>query len=250
MTHTAENSRRRTHEVENQPESIRGRNLFLADWLLVSMIGELHAEELQSLGEYAGIIGTAEMALAARDANRHTLELIQFDRGGRRLDEVRYHPAYHRFMEISQGAGYAALPWEGAPHGHLRHAIMVYLASQVEPGHCCPLTMTYASIPVLGKSAGPAFAAWKSSLLSRVYDPRIAPIADKAGAPIGMALTEKQGGSDVIANSTRAEPSGQAWRLTGHKWFCSAPMSDGFLTLAQTSDGLTCFLVPRWLDGS
>ena len=250
MTFTAANSGLRTHEVENQPDNIGDRNLLSGDRLLASLIGDIGEEPLQGLREYAGLMGTAEMALAARDANRHTPELVQFDRGGRRLDEVRFHPAYHRFMEISQGAGYAALPWEEVDHGHLRHAAMVYLASQVEPGHCCPLTMTYAAIPVLDASADPAVASWKGPLLSRNYDPRVAPIADKAGALVGMALTEKQGGSDVRANSTRAEPDGDAWRLTGHKWFCSAPMSDGFLTLARTPDGLSCFLVPRWLDGS
>ncbi len=125
---------------------------------------------------------------------------------------------------------------------------MVYLASQVEPGHCCPLTMTYAAMPVLRKAEG--LDDWPARLLSRDYDPSIRPPAQKQGATIGMAMTEKQGGSDIRSNTTRAVPDGAAWRLIGHKWFCSAPMSDGFLTLAQTGDGLTCFLVPRWLDGA
>jgi putative acyl-CoA dehydrogenase len=124
---------------------------------------------------------------------------------------------------------------------------MVVMASQREPGHCCPMTMTYAAIPALS-GRGPLAETWRAKLMSRVHDPAVAPLDDKAGATLGMAMTEKQGGSDIRANTTRAERDGTDWRLTGHKWFCSAPMSDGFLTLAQTDAGLTCFLVPRWLE--
>jgi len=167
----------------------------------------------------------------------------------RRLDEVAFHPAWHRLMAESTAAGYAALPWDGAPGGHVTHAAMVYLASQVEPGHCCPLTMTYAAVPVL--QADPGLAAhWQPKLTSRAHDPSARPLALKQGATLGMAMTEKQGGSDLRATTTTALPEGDAYRLTGHKWFCSAPMSDGFLTLAQAPGGLTCFLVPRWLEGA
>jgi putative acyl-CoA dehydrogenase len=123
---------------------------------------------------------------------------------------------------------------------------MVYLTSQVEPGVCCPMTMTYAAIPALAD--GPLAGAWLPKLTAGAYDPAVAPVADKRAATLGMAMTEKQGGSDIRTNTTRAEPDGEAYRLTGHKWFCSAPMSDGFLTLAQAPGGLTCFLVPRWLE--
>ncbi len=205
--------------------------------------------DAQAVAAQARLLGRAEIREAGREANRHPPELVAFDRGGRRLDEVRFHPAWHRLMRAGLAAGYAALPWEGAAGGHVSHAALVYLHSQVEPGSCCPMTMTYAAVPVI--SADPALAAiWRPKLLSRSYDPAIAPVAEKSGATLGMAMTEKQGGSDVRANATRAEPAGDHYRLTGHKWFCSAPMSDGFLTLAQAPGGLTCFLVPRWLDGA
>ncbi|MCX2721517.1 acyl-CoA dehydrogenase family protein [Roseibium salinum] len=238
-----------THRVENQPPLRGDIDLFGSDPVLRDHLIGLGDTERHELAEYARLIGTQEMRGAAREANRYLPELQQFDRGGRRLDEVRFHPAYHRFMAVSCAAGYSAVAWEERPHGHLAHAAMVYLASQVEPGHCCPLTMTYAAIPALAVTSDPVIGAWREKLLSRSYDPSVRPVAEKTGATLGMALTEKQGGSDVRANTTRAERDGDHWRLTGHKWFCSAPMSDGFLTLAQTAKGLTCFLVPRWLEG-
>ena len=187
------------------------------------------------------------MIEAGRAANRNPPELRTHDAGGRRLDEVTFHPAYHQLMQAGLEAGYSAIGWEGGAGGHVTHAAMVYLMGQVEPGVCCPMTMTYAAVPALG--ADPKLAAgWVPKLTARGYDPRVLPVAEKRAVTLGMAMTEKQGGSDVRANTTRAEPDGDAWRLTGHKWFCSAPMSDGFLTLAQAPGGLTCFLVPRWLD--
>ncbi|AEQ52121.1 acyl-CoA dehydrogenase family protein [Pelagibacterium halotolerans] len=177
--------------------------------------------------------------------------LERFDTGGRRIDTVVYPEAYHRLMAIGLEAGYAALPWiESRPGGHTAHAAMVYLASQIEPGTCCPMTMTYAAIPVLRRHDG--LAADLARLASvPAYDPADTPLAGKTSATIGMAMTEKQGGSDVRANRTIAEPADGAHRLTGHKWFCSAPMSDAFLTLAQGPEGLSCFLVPRRLpDGT
>lgn len=237
-----------THAVENQPPVRGDIDLLRADPMLGAAIGDLDDTDRMALAGYARLIGSREMRLAARDANRYPPELLLFDSGGRRLDEVRFHPAYHRFMEVSRAAGYATVAFEGRHNGQLAHAGMVYLASQVEPGHCCPLTMTYAAIPALAASKDRVLVAWKEKLLSRRYDPAVRPVLEKAGATLGMALTEKQGGSDVRSNSTRAEPDGDAWRLTGHKWFCSAPMSDGFLTLARTDKGLSCFLVPRWLE--
>ena len=169
-----------------------------------------------------------------------------FSGAGRRVDEVRFHPAYHAMMQRGFAGGYSALPWTSAqPGGHAAHAAMVYLLTQVEPGVCCPMTMTYAAVPAL--DVDPALAAkWRPGLLSATYDGRSLPAAQKSGLTIGMAMTEKQGGSDLRANTTRAEPDGSGYRLFGHKWFCSAPMCDAFLTLAQLPEGLTCFLVPRW----
>lgn len=247
MTSPDPRSQLATHEVLNQPAARGDTDLFAADPVLVEAV---HREGGRAgpLTSYAGRIGTAAMRAAARDANRNLPELVQFDAGGRRLDEVRFHPAYHRFLEIGLDAGYAAVAWDGGKGGHVTHAAMVYLASQVEPGHCCPMTMTYAAIPALAADSGLS-GTWRPKLMSRRYDPAICPVARKQGATLGMAMTEKQGGSDVRANSTAATRDGDHWRLNGHKWFCSAPMSDGFLTLAQAPGGLTCFLVPRWLEG-
>ncbi|WP_343080172.1 acyl-CoA dehydrogenase family protein [Ostreiculturibacter nitratireducens] len=236
-----------THEVQNQPGERGDVDLWQTDAPLREAVAR-EGGQAGALADYGGVLGAAAMREAARDANRFTPELRLFDSGGRRLDEVRYHPSYHRFMETSLGAGYAAVAWERRPGGHVTHAAMVYLASQVEPGHCCPMTMTYAAVPALSASDDLA-GKWRPKLLSRQYDPSLRPVAEKSGATLGMAMTEKQGGSDVRTNTTRAVADGEAWRLTGHKWFCSAPMSDGFLTLAQAPAGLTCFLVPRWLEG-
>ncbi|OOY24267.1 DNA alkylation response protein [Thioclava sediminum] len=236
-----------THRVENQPPARGDVDLFGTDAPLREAVARAGGQA-EGLSDYGQTLGTTEMREAGRDANRYLPELRLFDMGGRRLDEVRFHPAYHRFMEAGIGAGYAALPWEGAKGAHATHAAMVYLASQIEPGSCCPMTMTYAAVPAL--EATPEIAAlWRPKLTARSYDPRVLPVGEKTGATLGMAMTEKQGGSDVRANTTRAERADGHWRLTGHKWFCSAPMSDGFLTLAQTEKGLSCFLVPRWLEG-
>ncbi|WP_147110871.1 acyl-CoA dehydrogenase family protein [Tateyamaria sp. syn59] len=228
-----------THEVENQPGPMGDINLFADDPILATLRSE-------HLSDYGAVLGLSETREKGRAANRHGPELIQFDAGGRRLDEVAFHPAYHDMMTLSQAAGYAATAWDGGRH--VEHAAMVYMASQVEPGHCCPLTMTHAGVPALRVNAELA-EVWVQKLTARSYDPRVLPIRQKTSATLGMAMTEKQGGSDVRANTTRAMRDGDHWHLTGHKWFCSAPMSDGFLTLAQTDHGLTCFLVPRWLDG-
>lgn len=240
-------SRLATHEVSNQPEVRGDIDLWTSDPVLRET-ATLAGAQPQVLADYGRTMGTSEMREAGREANANPPRLELFDRGGRRLDEVRFHPTYHQLMEASQSAGYAAIAWEGGPGGHATHAAMVYLASQVEPGHCCPMTMTYAAIPAL--SADSAIAAdWRPKLMARSYDPSVVPIGEKRAATLGMAMTEKQGGSDVRANSTIARRDGDHWRLKGHKWFCSAPMSDGFLTLAQTPGGLTCFLLPRWLEG-
>ena len=189
------------------------------------------------------------MREAARDAQTRKPELRLFDRGGRRIDEVHFHPGYHALMALGLEAGYAATAWDGTG-SHLKHAAMNYLMGQVEPGVCCPMTMTYAAVPALDADSDLA-ALWRPRLTARAYDPSRRAAAEKTAVTLGMAMTEKQGGSDVRANSTWAEPDGGMYRLQGHKWFCSAPMCDGFLTLAHLPQGITCFLVPRWLpDGA
>lgn len=234
-----------THRVENQPPP-RPLALWDGDLPLRQAVQAGHGQPA-ALARLAEALAQPEMQEAGRAANRHPPELRLFDSGGRRLDEVTFHPGYHALMRAGVTAGYASVAWEGGAGGQVTHAAMVYLMTQVEPGVCCPMTMTYAAIPALRADAAIA-KTWRPKLMSRHYDPGPARLAEKAGATLGMAMTEKQGGSDLRANTTTAEPDGVFYRLTGHKWFCSAPMSDGFLTLAQAPDGLTCFLVPRWLD--
>ena len=235
-----------THNVDNQPDARGDIDLWADDPGLQSYAPAFGADAAHLAG-FGADLGREDMREAGREANRHPPELVAFDAGGRRLDEVRFHPAYHRFLQKGLGAGYAAIPWEGRSGGHATHAAMVYLSSQVEPGTCCPMTMTYAAVPAL-KASPELFDAWVPKLTARMYDAAAQPLSAKTSATLGMAMTEKQGGSDVRANTTRAEPEEDAYRLYGHKWFCSAPMSDGFLTLAQAPGGLTCFLVPRWLE--
>ncbi|MGH6970630.1 MAG: acyl-CoA dehydrogenase family protein, partial [Caulobacteraceae bacterium] len=182
----------------------------------------------------------------AIEANRVVPVLHAFDRFGRRIDEVEYHPSYHRLMRLGLEAGVSGAAWNVPEHGHALHAALLFLMGQADYGACCPMSMTYAVVPAL--RAGPSVvAAWEGKVRTEAYDRRVAPIARKRAATMGMAMTEKQGGSDVRANATRAEPQTDgSYLLTGHKWFCSAPMSDAFLTLAYAPGGLTCLLVPRW----
>lgn len=231
-----------THTVDNQPGAPVDRDPFTDDPILADHV-RAQGGDLDHLARFGGAL--AGHWQTGRDARQHPPEALIFYRTGARLDEVRFHPAYHDLMRLGLSHGYAAHPWSGARGGHVTHAAMVALLSQIEPGTCCPMTMTYAAIPALQATG---FDDWADKLATPDYDSAIAPLSAKRAATMGMAMTEKQGGSDVRANTTRAEPDGNAWRLTGHKWFCSAPMSDGFLTLAQTDDGLTCFLVPRWLE--
>ena len=247
MSHSAPRSQLATHTVTNQPPARGDLDLWGNDPALQDHAAHARAEA-DHLSGYGLKIGTEQMQIAAREANRHVPELISHDSAGRRLDEVRYHPAYHQLLSTGINAGYASIPWEGRKGGHATHAAMVYLTSQIEPGVCCPMTMTYAAVPAL-KADSRLFSTWVPKLTARVYDGAPKPLARKPGATLGMAMTEKQGGSDLRATTTRAVADGEGYRLRGHKWFCSAPMSDGFLTLAQTDGGLTCFLVPRWLEG-
>lgn len=235
-----------THTVSNQPPARAGLALWEGDFALQRSLDGVGADAKAAVAAFAGTLGASEtVEMGQTLATTSEPELVAFDAGGRRIDSVRYHPHYHSLMETGLGAGYAAMPWRGTPGGHSAHAAMVYLMSQVEPGVCCPMTMTYAAIPALSGAQGWAAGLREAAVAGR-YDARDGPLDEKRGATIGMAMTEKQGGSDVRANTTRAEPDGDAVRLYGHKWFCSAPMSDAFLTLAQEAQGLSCFAVPRW----
>jgi putative acyl-CoA dehydrogenase len=242
-----------THAVLNQPPPFEDVDLFSSDRALAEGVeragGGRHGTRLAALGQRAG---AAEVIGWGVEANRQPPELESFDRYGRRIDEVRFHPAYHQLMALGLGAGFASVAWDGTPAGHVGHAAILFLTGQPDAGTSCPMTMTYAAMPALRAEAAVA-DEWTPRILSARYDPAVRPAAEKAGVTIGMAMTEKQGGSDVRANTTRAEPAaeGGGWyRLTGHKWFCSAPMCDAFLTLAYAEGGLTCFLLPRWLpDG-
>lgn len=236
-----------THEVKNQPVPYESRDLWSTDIPLRGFV-EHFGGRADDLSRAGAVYGSAEMLHAANEARRDPPRLIGFDRTGRRLDEVAYNPGYHHCLRVAAQQGYAAAGWDGQPGGHVTHAAHVYMLSQIEPGTCCPLTMTYAAVPAL--MADPDLAGlWQPRLTAADYDPSLRPVGQKQAATMGMAMTEKQGGSDVRANSTTARRDGNHYRLTGHKWFCSAPMSDGFLTLAYAGDGLTCFLVPRWLEG-
>ena len=246
-----------THEVFNQPPPLEGYNLLTADAALYEAMqreGAAWAEdELETFGELAGRPEVIELGDLA---NRHSPRLVTHDRFGHRIDEVEFHPAYHQLMRIGVEAEIHALPWNRPRRGaHVARAVKHFLFTQVEAGVHCPLTMTFAAVPAL--RAQPEIAEeWLPRVTSAAYDPAMRPPAEKSGCLIGMAMTEKQGGSDVRANTTRAVPLGAGgpggeYLLTGHKWFCSAPMCDAFLTLAHTDQGLSCFLVPRWRpDGS
>ncbi|OBX37973.1 putative acyl-CoA dehydrogenase AidB [Halomonas elongata] len=201
------------------------------------------AERLAPLGRD---VGSEHVRALGEAANRHPPELRLFDRYGRRLDAVDYHPAYHELMHLAMDHGWHAVAWqEEGRGGHQAHVAALYLLTQAEPGFCCPVTMTHAAMPALRHSPS-LHERWSPGLLHWDYDPRALPAERKTALTFGMAMTEKQGGSDVRANTTQATPVADGWRLNGHKWFCSAPMSDAFLTLAQTDDGLGCFLVPRF----
>lgn len=238
-----------THEVINQPYDLEDWNLFATDPALGEAVTrEGAAWARPRLNELGARLGSAEVIGWGVTANRQTPEARPFDRFGRRIDEIEFHPVYHELMKLGIEAGIPSIAWTTKQSGgHAAHAALFYLFSQIEAGVCCPFAMTYAVVPALRHQPEVA-AEWVPRLTAGRYDPRLIPAAEKTGCTMGMFMTEKQGGSDVRANSTRATPLGSsgAYRLDGHKWFCSAPMSDAFLTLAHTEKGLTCFLVPRW----
>jgi putative acyl-CoA dehydrogenase len=239
------------HEVTNQPPPLVNYNLFESDLPLRESLereGAWWAHHM--VHELGGLAGTEEAIEWGFQANSNPPQLHTHDRFGNRIDEVEFHPAWHRLMEVAIGHGLHALPWrEPRPGAHAARAAAFYVWSQVEGGHGCPVSMTYASVPALRKQ--PQLAArWEPLITTLDYDPGLRPPTSKRGALVGMAMTEKQGGSDVRANTTLAVPTGADGEhvLTGHKWFCSAPMCDAFLVLAQAPGGLSCFLLPRVLD--
>jgi putative acyl-CoA dehydrogenase len=248
-----------THEVFNQSVPLEGHDAAALDIALLEGVeregGAAHLADLHRVGRRAGDpawIHRGELA------NRFPPEHHPFDRFGHRVDEVEYHPAYHDLMTVAVADGLAGAPWtDERPGAHVGRAAKFAVWTQVEAGHGCPISMTYSIVPAL--RAEPSLrAVWEPLLTSTTYDPASGPApGSKSGAIAGMAMTEKQGGSDVRANTTRAVATtsavgpGEEYALTGHKWFCSAPMSDLFLVLASTDTGLSCFALPRWLpDGT
>ncbi len=242
-----------THEVTNQPPPLEGHNAFTLDLALGEALArEGAAGAADSLEELGEVAGTAEAIEWGRLANVNPPVLHTHDRFGHREDRIDFHPAYHQLMGIAIAAGLNAAPWaDSRPGSHVVRAAKFIVWSSVEQGHLCPMSMTYAVVPTLAEAPG-LLAEWLPRLASPEYDPAFAPATRKRGATAGMSLTEKQGGSDVRANTTVAEPDGEgAFLLTGHKWFVSGTMADVFLALAQAPGGLTCFLMPRWKpDGS
>lgn len=246
-----------THEVFNQPAPLSDYNLFETNRPLRDAL-KFNAPALDTaeLGRLGAALGGSAMQTHARLANVHGPVLHSHDRFGRRVDKVEFHPSYHELMKLATGAGLHGTPWtDEAASPHVRRAAGFMLFTELEPSTLCPISMSYAATPALrGNTA--IYADWGPKLASRAYDPELKLWQAKAGLTMGMGMTEKQGGSDVRANITRAEPVGrdgwgERYAITGHKWFFSAPMCDAFLVLAQTKSGLSCFFLPRVLpDGS
>jgi putative acyl-CoA dehydrogenase len=235
-------------EVLNQPPPLADYNLFSTDRALRTAVAREGAGwACAMLDEFGAKVGTAEAIEWGTLANQNPPVLQTHDRYGKRRDEVEYHPAYHQLMRLSVEHGVHNLPWANPrPGAHVARAALAMLASQNEAGHVCPISMTYSAVPVLRGNAGLA-REWEPRVHANVYDASLRPASQKTGALIGMAMTEKQGGSDVRANTTRADGIGNGeYVLDGHKWFCSAPMCDAFLVLAQAPGGLTCFFLPRF----
>ena len=245
-----------THEVTNQPVPLVGHNVYAGDRALRDALAfHLPGADESPRVSFGALLGSDVMQTHARLANVHKPLLHTHDRFGHRTDTVEFHPSYHALLGAAVEAGLHATPWSRGPGAHLERAAGFLMFTQLEPSVLCPVSMTYAVTPALRDNAA-VFGDWFDKLASTRYDPRLAFVGTKTGATMGMGMTEKQGGSDVRANTTQAEfvaddAWGACYRLTGHKWFFSAPMSDAFLVLAQTPAGLGCFFLPRVLpDGS
>jgi len=247
----ATRSRFDTHEVFNQSPPYENVDLFASDAPLKDAVAANGAaQEAAALSAFGQQWGTADMLALGRRANENPPKLATFDAKGFRRDTVEFHPAYHQLMTQSVAAGLHASTWSeagvrAAPPAEVTRSARFYMAAQVETGHLCPITMTRASVAAL--VAAPALAAKiVPKVASRAYDATFRPWWEKSGMTLGMGMTEKQGGTDVRANTTTATPAGDSYSIVGHKWFFSAPMSDSFLVLAQAPGGLTCFLLPRF----
>lgn len=249
-----------THEVLNQPEPLVDVNLFTGNRPLQSALAfNAPALDTAPLSALGGVVGSAPMQTHARLANVFLPQLRSHDRQGHRIDRVEFHPSYHALMAAATGAGLHGTTFaeseQASGHAHLKRAAAFMLFTELEPSMLCPISMTYAVTPAL-KDNPAIYRDWAPQLTSRAYDPALKLWKDKPGVTMGMGMTEKQGGSDVRANTTRAVPDGtdhwgQRFKVTGHKWFFSAPMCDAFLILAQTPAGLSCLFLPRVLpDGS
>src|SRR3979411_2890285 len=240
-----------THEVLNQSPPFEDVDLFALDQPLVGAVAANGGASAQrELSEFGQHWGSAAMAARCRAANENTPKRRTFDARGVRRDEVEFHPAYHELMARSAHAGVHNSTWnaQGKPAGgaaEVVRAAKFYMAAQVETGHLCPITMTRASVAAL--AVQPDLLAKTMPVIgTRAHDPTVAPWPTKRGMTLGMGMTEKQGGTDVRSNMTRAERDGDAYRISGHKWFMSAPMCDAFLVLAQADEGLSCFFMPRF----
>jgi putative acyl-CoA dehydrogenase len=236
----------------NQVPPLTGYNLFLSDKTLAEALPREGAEwAVEQVTELGRLLGTEEVQRWGFDANENPPVLHTHDRYGNRRDEVIFHPSWHQLMRTSVEHRLHNLPWTEQREGaHVARAALMMLTAQNEAGHTCPISMTFSAVAAL-RTEPEVAQEWEPRILSSHYDPRFVPAPDKSGVLVGMAMTEKQGGSDVRANTTRAERidhglHASEFLITGHKWFCSAPMCDAFLILAQTANGLSCFLLPRW----
>ena len=240
-----------THEVTNQPPPLAGYDASDDPALLEALRRSGAGWAEPGVRELGGLAGSERFQEAGRLANENPPKLRTHDRYGHRIDEVEFHPAWHELMDTAINHGMHATPWRDQREGaHTARAAGFLVWSQAEAGHCCPVSMTYSIIPAL-RHAPELAGRYEPLLTATAYDPSHRPATDKRGLTAGMSMTEKQGGSDVRANTTRAVAAGDgSYRLTGHKWFTSAPMCDLFLVLAQAPGGLSCFLVPRVLPDS
>jgi putative acyl-CoA dehydrogenase len=238
-----------THEVTNQVAPLVGHNLYTGDRTLMAAVRRECASWAEAeLSRLGAVLGGEEALSWGFAANENEPVLHTHDAAGNRRDEVVFHPSWHQLMRTSVEARIHSLPWVDARAGaHVTRAALLMITAENELGHTCPISMTFSSVAALRGDADLA-RVWEAQIVAASYDPRFRPAKEKAGILVGMGMTEKQGGSDVRVNTTRAEKIGNSreYLITGHKWFCSAPMCDAFLILAQAPKGLSCFFLPRW----